>query len=256
MSVEEIITKLDQIDLTHPDLQLELSIELGKKVNNDNRDQIIDALARLLNYKKYPACTRAHAVEELGKIRGDKAKELLRSALNDPYRLVRSYAVRALGDYNDKDLIEDLKKVGLSDNEFFGVMAEAAEALKKICLDVLGRYHDDPICQEVMEKTIPEIKQKADKKKKEDARYEKRVSREAEDAKIQFNIMLKDFNKQMDLLMEKKNFLNVKEEAERIRKDEGAKKEFNEQSDKFKRNLPALGVIIAMISEVGLIAGH
>jgi hypothetical protein len=252
VSAEEIIRRLDHRDPTYPDLQLELCIELGKKVNDDNRDQITEALSNLLDNRKHPACTRAHAVEELGKIKSDKAKEQLRLALKDPYRLVRSYAVRALGDYDDTGLIEDLKRVGLSDSEFYGVMAEAAEALKKICKNVLERYHDDVTCLEVMEKTIPEIEQEAVKKKQQDPRFGIRVGREAKDAKIELNTVLENFNKQLDLLMEKKNLINIKEEAERIKKDENAKNEFIEQSDKSKRNFAAF---MSTVSAVGLMAG-
>lgn len=60
----------------------------------------------------------------------------------------------------------------------------------------------------------------------------------------------------MDLLMEKKNLLNIKEEEERIKRDENAKREFNEQSDNFKRNIAALGSVLTMISMVGPYVGQ
>jgi hypothetical protein len=52
--------------------------------------------------------------------------------LKDPYRLVRSYSARALGQIRDETAVDALVS-SLKNDEFFGVRAEAAEALGRIC---------------------------------------------------------------------------------------------------------------------------
>ena len=78
--------------------------------------------------------TRAHTAEALGEIRDATAIPALIEALTDAYRLVRSYAARALGrmDCVESSAAIDPLIVVLEKDEFFGARAEAAEALGKI----------------------------------------------------------------------------------------------------------------------------
>ncbi|MBM3948014.1 MAG: hypothetical protein FJ312_01995 [SAR202 cluster bacterium] len=80
----------------------------------------------------YGALTRAHAAESLGNLADANAVPALMGAMGDPYRLTRSYAARALGKLGDAQAIGVLLKTMEAD-EFFGVRAEAAEALGKLC---------------------------------------------------------------------------------------------------------------------------
>lgn len=151
-----------------PDDQWKAAIALGNRRDTDSRVTV--ALIQALGGAR--AIVRAHSAEALGKVGTKEATEALIRALNDDYRLVRSYAARSLGqlgvDSAIPHLIERLKK-----DSYFGVRAEAAEALGRLCE---GRY--DEICQEV--KKVLSSQRKKEEKKKSD-RYI-RVSREITDS--------------------------------------------------------------------------
>jgi len=211
MELNDLLSKVTEINPNNPDIQIDLADNIMKKINEENRLQVIDVLISLLDKQKFPASTRAHVIEILSTLPHEKTKEALREALKDPYKLVRSYSVRALGDYKDKSLIVDIEKAGLND-VFFGVMAESIEALKKTCKDILEENNDDKECSRVMDEVIPNIQKKAEKQKN-DERFEKRVGREGSDAANVWTKLLKDFNENFEKLKsETKSIDDVKED--------------------------------------------
>lgn len=238
MKLNDLITKLKEFNAKYPDMQLELLDKLKDqidKINEENRLQIIDALISLLDRNKFPASTRANAVEilgimkdKLGLMNDQKTKESLRIALNDPYKLVRSYSVRVLGDYKSKDLIKVLENAGLKD-DFFGVRAEAVEALKKICEEHLKSNHEDVECLRVKDEVIPEILKNAKQDKDKDKRFEKRVGREKLDAENELEELFKIFSNNVEDL--KKN--TPKSILEKVKDNESVKSSI----DKLQQNL-------------------
>jgi HEAT repeat protein len=114
-----------------PDRQWQAAQALG--LLKGGTGKAVEALMEALG-PTYGALARAHAAESLGNLGDAKAVPVLMAALADPYRLTRSYAARALGKLGDVQAVEALLKTMESD-EFFGVRAEAAEALGKLCED-------------------------------------------------------------------------------------------------------------------------
>jgi HEAT repeat protein len=144
------------------ELQWEACINLANQENAREDKRIINALVEALgsNY----ALTRAHAAEGLGKleIKEKEIAEKLRLLLKDKYRLTRAYSARALGILSDEDsilaLIERLEK-----DDYFGVRAEAAEALRKICEGNITLLCDK--ARQALDKTAERKKKKIDERK-------------------------------------------------------------------------------------------
>jgi HEAT repeat protein len=128
-SVHELLADLKQPDPGAPDKQWQAAQALGRE--KESGGKAVEALMEALG-PTYGALARAHAAESLGNLGDGRAVPALMAALGDPYRLTRSYAARALGKLGDVQAIGKLLKTMESD-EFFGVRAEAAEALGKLC---------------------------------------------------------------------------------------------------------------------------
>jgi len=130
--IDTLITHLHDMSLDKPDEQFKAAIALGDVTDENARIRVMDELVKALGTKQ--ALTRAHAAEALGKLKYPKAVPVLIDALKDDYQLVRSYAARALGKIGNPIAIEPLMHT-LSNDSFFGARAEAAEALRNLCLD-------------------------------------------------------------------------------------------------------------------------
>jgi len=128
--LDQLIMELHQSGLDDPDRQFNAAIALGQNHNLAVRPRIVAELIKALR-PGHQALTRAHASEALGEIRDAIAIPALIDALKDPYRLVRSYAARALGkiDCVESSAAIDPLIAVLQTDEFFGARAEAAEAL-------------------------------------------------------------------------------------------------------------------------------
>jgi hypothetical protein len=129
----DLIKELHQTIPDDPDRQFNAAIALGKDHDLGSRPQIVAELIKALG-PGHQALTRAHAAESLGDLRDPQAIPALIIALGDSYRLVRSYAARAIGKMDCIEAsagIDPLIQV-LQLDEFFGARAEAAEALGKI----------------------------------------------------------------------------------------------------------------------------
>src|SRR4051812_6749677 len=124
--INELLKQLTFLDPAAPDSQFEAAIALSKIETSSSRDLIIEKLIDSLITPH--SLTRAHAAESLGILKALTSVPELILSLKDSYRLVRSYAARALGKIGDKSAIEPLLDVLVND-EFFGARAEAAEAL-------------------------------------------------------------------------------------------------------------------------------
>jgi hypothetical protein len=130
---DQLIMELHQTGLDEPDRQFNAAIALGQNHDLAVRPRILAELIKALK-PGHQALTRAHACEALGEIRDATAIPALIEALTDPYRLVRSYAARALG---KMDCVESSAAIDpliavLRKDEFFGARAEAAEALGRV----------------------------------------------------------------------------------------------------------------------------
>jgi hypothetical protein len=169
-------------------------------LNGKDHKKIILALIDALSEKKYSACVRTHALEILSNSREPIVIEKIREKLNDPYRMVRSYAIRALGEFEDtdKNTIDSITAIGKNKKEFFGVMAESIEALKKISKKFINEGDPDKVGKKLIDEVIPEINQVAYKKKMEDPRYGKRVGRENIDAIDEFKKLKENIDKNLD----------------------------------------------------------
>ena len=130
--IDTLIVQLHDMSLDKPDEQFRAAIALGDVTDENARIRVMDELVKALGTKQ--ALTRAHTAEALGKLKYPKAVPVLIDALKDDYQLVRSYAARALGKIGDPIAIEPLMHT-LSNDPFFGARAEAAEALRNLCLD-------------------------------------------------------------------------------------------------------------------------
>jgi hypothetical protein len=131
--LDQLIMELHQTELDDPDRQFNAAIALGQNHNLAVRPRIVAELIKALR-PDHQALTRAHAAEALGEIRDATAIPALIEALKDPYRLVRSYAARALGkmDCVESSAATDPLIAVLQKDEFFGARAEAAEALGRV----------------------------------------------------------------------------------------------------------------------------
>lgn len=124
----ELVERLRNPNEAAPDDQWQAAIALGDRPSSgETTAALIQALGEANG-----ALTRAHAAEALGKLGAKGGAAPLIVALKDPYRLTRSYAARALGKLKDATAIPALLEA-MRNDEFFGVRAEAAEALGKIC---------------------------------------------------------------------------------------------------------------------------
>jgi hypothetical protein len=106
------------------------AIKLSEITDEKYTEKIGQALVQALSHPN--PLTKAHSAEALGKMRYKNAVIALTSMLKDPYRLVRSYSARSLGLIRDETAVDALVS-SLKNDEFFGVRAEAAEALGRIC---------------------------------------------------------------------------------------------------------------------------
>lgn len=136
-SLADSIEQLRKFDANAPDFQFEAAIALSQCADDGVINEVIAALIEAL--KEPQALARAHAAESLGTLSqryrqlvAQKSVAALVIALQDSYRLVRSYADRYLGQLGDQSAVDPLLQV-LDNDCFFGVRAEAAEALRKLC---------------------------------------------------------------------------------------------------------------------------
>lgn len=129
-SVAELLADLNTVDLQAPDKRWQAAEALGKlqRVPEYVAPALITALS-----STFDALARSHAAESLGTLGDLRAVPALIHSLSDQYRLTRAYAARALGKLGDVLALEPLLRVMRSEDEFFGVRAEAAEALGKLC---------------------------------------------------------------------------------------------------------------------------
>src|SRR6476620_6038658 len=114
------------------DSQWDACIKLGTNMELKNNQGVVDALIEALEPNNLSKAHAAEAFGTFGNIGDDRVVEKLIVSLKDPYRLVRSYSARALGKQNNEKAIPDLIE-RLKIDDFFGVRAEAAEALVIIC---------------------------------------------------------------------------------------------------------------------------
>jgi len=147
--IDELIQNLHADLSPHTDRQFEAAIELGKSGDAAIRGRIIGELIKALSVQ-HQALTRAHAAEALGDFAAAQAIPALVEALKDPYRLVRSYAARALGKMRDREITKAIEPLvyQLGNDSFFGARAEAAEALGnllKLCGD--EKFGDDQLLE-------------------------------------------------------------------------------------------------------------
>jgi vesicle coat complex subunit len=131
--IDKLVQTLHADLSERPDEQFNAALELGKIRDPHARERIVPELILALG-RKHQALTRAHAAEALGDIADIRAIQPLIDALKDPYRLVRSYAARALGKMRDQEILEAIEPLvhQLEIDDFFGARAEAAEALGKL----------------------------------------------------------------------------------------------------------------------------
>jgi HEAT repeat protein len=114
-----------------PDAQWKAAIKLGSVASSPEKSQAARALRDVLISGRAHALTRAHAVESLGRLRLRSSTPVVLQALTDSYRLVRSYAVGALGAIKNPRAVDPLL-AALRGDRFFGVRAEAAKALGEL----------------------------------------------------------------------------------------------------------------------------
>ena len=132
-NVDDLLSKLTRFNPVDPDAGWKACDELMKLENLKNNDEIGTKLIQSLKSNN-DAATRAHIVEIMGKIGSPNIISALRDiGLKDPYRLTKAYAARQLGELQDESSLRELINLLLDDDEYFGVRAEAAEALGKIC---------------------------------------------------------------------------------------------------------------------------
>jgi HEAT repeat protein len=112
-----------------PDAEWKAAIELGLVTDDDEREEAVTVLIEALTSNRSHALIRAHAAESLGILGINRGADALLGALDDDYRLVRAYAIRALirVDTGVANLIPLSRK--LNEDSFFGTRAEAAAAL-------------------------------------------------------------------------------------------------------------------------------
>ena len=157
--VDELIAELRTADPQAPDKQWQAAIALGKLEHAADRGRVVPALIEALGLI-YDALARSHAAEALGNLGDVRAVPDLVKALTDPYRLTRSYAARALGKLADMRAVDPLLKAMQTD-EFFGVRAEAAESLGKLC-----EGKDTEQCKQVRRALIAQKKIEEERKKR------------------------------------------------------------------------------------------
>jgi HEAT repeat protein len=130
MTINRTIDQLINGSPLDPDAQWKAATKLGS-VKTTDRSRAAKALRDVLGAGRAHALTRAHAVESLGRLRLPSSNSVLIQSLADPYRLVRSYAVGALGAIKNPRAVDPLLIV-LSRDRFFGVRAEAAKTLGEL----------------------------------------------------------------------------------------------------------------------------
>jgi hypothetical protein len=133
VNLDEIIRDLHASSTDDPDRQFNAAIALGRIRDVAVRARVVSELVSALA-SRHQALTRAHAAEALGELGDAQAIPALIGSLNDPYRLVRSYAARALGKMRDPEIARSIDPLvhQLKADDFFGARAEAAEALGNI----------------------------------------------------------------------------------------------------------------------------
>jgi HEAT repeats len=144
--IDEIINDLLKIDINDLDKQWKACIKLNQIKDDNNKEKIVNAVLQVLKLNSV-AITRAHAIETLGNICSSADTEVIekiREFMNDDYRLVRAYAIKALGQLTDFKSIEKLIEK-LENDDFFGVRAESAKSIGIICNDPKFSSHDNCI---------------------------------------------------------------------------------------------------------------
>jgi hypothetical protein len=193
--VNTLISKLKVVNPNNPDSQWDACIRLGDIAGAANDKEVVDVLIEALGPQNF-ALTRAHAAEALGKLGVKQASEKLKVSLKDPYRLVRSYSARALGKLKDVDAVQALR-YSYENDEFFGVRAEAAEALGEICSDNV----ESEECKEALKTLAMQIlvkKQEEENRTKEDPSQKKREKSEATKAYNKISKVLNEADESID----------------------------------------------------------
>lgn len=145
--LETLINQLNAGDPNNPDAEWQAAITLGNVTSSAARTRAIEALIAVMQEGRAHALTRSHAVESLGRLEAVEALPiLLNAAENDNYRLVRAYALSALGRLaTDATIVERLLQ-RLPSEVFYGARAEAVAAAAAIAL----RAGDDALRQRVV----------------------------------------------------------------------------------------------------------
>jgi len=133
--LETLINQLNAGDPNNPDAEWQAAIALGDVTPAAARTRAVEALIAVMQAGRAHALTRSHAVESLGRLQAVEAIPiLLNAAENDNYRLVRAYALSALGRLaTDAAIVERLLQ-RLPAESFYGARAEAVAAAAAIAL--------------------------------------------------------------------------------------------------------------------------
>lgn len=126
--IDNLIERLNSGDPFDPDAEWKAAIALGNIRSINLKKIAVLALIEKLKRGNSHALIRAHIIESLGKLGDRQAIPMVISALQDPYRLVRAYAVAAMANLSNAETIEPLLLV-LEKDDFFGARAEAAKSL-------------------------------------------------------------------------------------------------------------------------------
>jgi HEAT repeat protein len=132
--IDSLLDQLQNGIEDDPDARWRAAIALGAVDSPADRQRAVDALVNVLTTSRVEAAARAHAVESLGRLGDARAVPALMQALDDPYRLVRSYAIAPLAVLGDVPTVIPPLVNGLTTDDFFGVRAEAALGLVTVAL--------------------------------------------------------------------------------------------------------------------------
>ena len=132
--IDILLDRLENGEADDPDARWRAAIALGEVDSPTEMQRAIAGLIDVLTARRVDAVARAHAVESLGRLGDPQAVPALTQALDDPYRLVRSYAIPPLAELGDVEAVLPLLVNRLSFDDFYGVRAEAARGLVTVAL--------------------------------------------------------------------------------------------------------------------------
>jgi HEAT repeat protein len=133
-NIDDLLDQLQNGLGDDPDARWRAARDLGAVEAPNERARAVAGLLSALTTGRIDATARATAVESLGRLGDPLAVPALTQALNDPYRLVRSYAVAPLAALGDVQQVLPLLLNLLTNDEFFGVRAEAASGVTTLAI--------------------------------------------------------------------------------------------------------------------------